>query len=190
MYEYNKKSGMRLFYAVEVDEGVRKNLRTSLDSLRRLGSHIRPVGAGGMHITLLFLGEQPEEIVPDFLQFGKDAVEMARPCTVEIGPPGYFSRVSYLTLTGEIETLAMISSMLKETCSGYLENPDTRPVKAHLTLARHKKNISSSEKEKIVEDVAKCEGMSWVIDELVLFNSDLTPKGAIYTELGRFKFGG
>jgi 2'-5' RNA ligase len=181
---------VRLFYAVEIDEEIKKALRPALDPIRKLGNHVRVAGSGGMHLTLLFLGEQPEDVVPDFVQIGRDAVEMARPCSVAIGPPGYFPRVSYLTLTGEIETLGMIASMLNETCSGYLEKQETRPFKAHLTLARHKKNISGQEKEKIGKEFSGFEGRSWIIDELVLFKSDLTPKGAIYTVLGKFKFGG
>lgn len=187
--EAGRKLMVRLFYAVEVDEDIKASLRPGLNAMSSLGRHVRTVKPTGMHITLLFLGEQPKEVVTDFVSFGKDAVSMARPCTLQIGTPGFFPSVSYLTLTGEIETLVMISSMLKETCSGYLERPDTRPFKAHLTLARHKQKIAGKEKDIILREFKGIEGSSWEVDELVLYKSDLTPKGAIYTDLGRFKFG-
>jgi 2'-5' RNA ligase len=180
---------VRLFYAVEIDDGIKRSLAHEVIALRNLGRHVRPVGSHGMHITLLFLGEQPDNVLEDFIGFGHDAVAMARPCKLEIGPAGFFPRVSFLTLIGEIETLLMVSSMLKQTCSGYLERPDDREFKAHLTLARHKQKISMVEKEVIRKAFAGFKGQSWLVNEIVLIKSDLTPKGAVYTAIERFKFG-
>jgi 2'-5' RNA ligase len=70
-----------------------------------------------------------------------------------------------------------------------MEQPDTKPFRAHVTLARHKQKISSSEKGKIAEMFATFEGREFTADELVLYESELTPRGAKYTALERFKFG-
>jgi len=180
----------RLFFAIDLPEELKEPLAPATLSLRNLGRHVRPVGRHAFHLTLLFLGEQPEEILPDLSAIGADAVAAARPCRLALGPPGFFSRVSFLTLIGEIETLSVVSGVLADACSGYLDRPETRPFKAHVTIARHKKNVKPNEKEQIRETFSPFEGRSWVTDELILFKSDLTPKGAIYTALERFPFGG
>lgn len=180
---------MRLFYAIDLPDDIKRPIAECLPELRKLGHHIRPVRESGMHLTLLFLGEMPESVLPDLSEYGTNAVAAARPCRLEIGPVGFFPRVSFLTLTGEIETLILVSSVLADTCSGYLEKPETRPFKAHVTLARHKQKIRSGEKDRIKGIYSQFQGLSWIADELVLYESELTSKGAIYTAIERFKFG-
>jgi 2'-5' RNA ligase len=180
----------RLFYAVELPEEIKERLAPRVMSLRDLGPHVRPVGRTGFHLTLLFLGDQPNTALLEFGEIGRAAVAPARPCTIALGPVGTFPRVSFLTLTGELETLAVISNVLKESCIPYLESPDDRPFKPHMTLARHKTNIRPQEKERISGIFAEFGGFSWVADELILFESELTPKGAVYTVVERFRFGG
>ncbi|MFH1675402.1 MAG: RNA 2',3'-cyclic phosphodiesterase [bacterium] len=180
----------RLFYAIDLPEELKAELIPVVSSLGKLGRHVRPVGAGGFHLTLLFLGEQPDEVVEDFRLFGGQVTEGARASRAEIGEAGFFPRVSFLTLEGELDTIFVIADVLKTLCTGYLERPDDRPFKLHITLARHKQNISGTEKEFIKKQTAKFKGRSWEIDRLILFESKLTPKGAVYTEQGVFKFGG
>jgi 2'-5' RNA ligase len=180
----------RLFFAIELPQDIRNDLAPAAMSLRDLGAHIRPVGRGSFHLTLLFLGEQPEDILPDLKAMGSLAVSAARPSQVALGPPGFFPRVSFLTLTGEIETLAMISHALKESSRDYLERPEERPFQAHITVARHKQNIRPQEKARIGQILGPFEGRGWTCSELILFESNLTPKGPVYSILERFPFAG
>jgi len=178
----------RLFFAIDLPQDVKEKIGPVAMSLRALGSHIKPVGREGMHLTMLFLGEQPIDVLPDLMNIARCAVSPARPCSVALGPTGFFPRVSFLTLVGEIETLVLVSRTLAEECRVFLEHPEDRPFKAHITIARHKQNIRPPEKAKIAGMFAPFEGMSWTCQELVLYKSDLTPKGPIYTALERFQF--
>jgi RNA 2',3'-cyclic 3'-phosphodiesterase len=178
----------RLFIAVDLPNDIKDRIGPSVVSLRELGSHIKPVGREVMHLTLLFIGEQPENLINEFEKIAGRTATASRPCQLAIGPVGFFPRVSFLTLTGEIETLVMASRMLAEECRGYLEHFDDRPFKTHVTVARHKENIKPIEKAKITRTFAAFEGLSWVCNELVLYKSDLTPKGPIYTAIRRFPF--
>jgi len=181
---------MRLFFAIDTTEEIKESLREGVSAIGELGRHIKPVRVEGLHMTMLFLGEQPASVLPELGEIGKEAVCGARPCRLQIGPPSFFPRVSFLTLTGEITTLAVISTVLAERCMKYLEKPETRPFKAHLTLARHKQKIRAGEKGRISEIMREYEGKAWTADKLVLFESELTRKGAIYNEVGSFGFGG
>lgn len=179
----------RLFYAVDLPQELRDELSSLAPDLKSIGRHIRSVSSGSYHLTMLFLGDQPASSIEDFLRIGRDSVRNARPCRLMVGPAGFFPRVSYLTLTGELETLSVISVVLRDLCSDHLEQPDTKPFRAHVTLARHKQKISGSEKGRIADLFAPFEGREFTADELVLYESELSPRGAIYTAVERFRFG-
>jgi RNA 2',3'-cyclic 3'-phosphodiesterase len=180
----------RLFFAIDLPREIKEKISPAIISLRELGAHVRPVGRESMHLTMLFLGEQPGNIIPELVSIATQAVSGARPCDVSIGPAGFFPRVSFLTLIGEIETLIMVSRSLSTECAGYLERPEDRPFKAHITIARHKQNIRPQEKARITELFSKYAALAWTCRELVLYESDLTPKGPIYKALERFPFCG
>ena len=180
----------RLFFAIDLPNEIKQELAPAALSLRDLGRHVRPVGRHGFHLTLLFLGDQPPSALLDLFAIGKDAVAGARPCKLALGSAGFFPRVSFVTLTGELDTIAVIADVLSERCAGYMERYETRPFKAHVTVARHRLNVTPKERERIKAVFGPFEGRSWVADELILFESDLTAKGAIYTALDRFQFKG
>lgn len=180
----------RLFFAIDLPEELKEKLAPVTISLRELGTHVKPVGRSSFHLTLLFLGEQPEDAIPALIDFGKQAVSLARPCRVELGDVGFFPRVSFLKLVGEIETIAMISHALKESCLKYLEEPEIKPFQPHITVARHKQNIKPSEKSRITADFAPFKGADWIVESMILFESKLTPKGAFYSPVHVFPIAG
>jgi len=181
---------MRLFYAIEIPELIKHSIIDKLTFLKGLGNHIRTVRPDGLHLTMLFLGDQNSSDVPELLNIGGVVTSAARPCELMIGPVGFFPRVSFLTLTGELATLHVMSGVLKQMATNLLEKPDSRPFKAHVTLARHKQRITPDEKNLIAEIFADCANKKWIADELTLFESELTPQGAIYTVVEKFKFSG
>jgi 2'-5' RNA ligase len=48
---------MRTFIAIDLDEGIKKELAALVEELRPLGKNVRWVNPSGMHLTLKFLGE-------------------------------------------------------------------------------------------------------------------------------------
>src|ERR687895_2562562 len=55
---------MRLFLAVEFEQGLRRALREATAPLRALAPDAGWVAEDRLHLTLKFLGEQSEELVP------------------------------------------------------------------------------------------------------------------------------
>ena len=51
---------MRLFVALDIEEAIRERMGGFVGELRRLTSSLRWVSPEGLHITLKFIGEQPE----------------------------------------------------------------------------------------------------------------------------------
>jgi 2'-5' RNA ligase len=81
---------MRLFIAVDLPEEVREVLRDELGPLKRDQPPARWVRPEGMHITLKFLGEQPQDLVENLDAEVAGALSGLSPVTIRLGGGGYF----------------------------------------------------------------------------------------------------
>lgn len=127
---------MRLFYAIFPPREVQAALGEAQAKLRRYKGW-RPSPPHQLHITLLFLGEQPPERLPEFGHIGRRLAALVPAFEVELGGTGYFPptgtpRVWFVKASGKgLETLAQgLQQALPEIVAA--------PFKPHLTLARKK----------------------------------------------------
>ncbi len=67
--------------------------------------------------------------------------------------------------------------------------PEDRPFRPHLTLGRVKSSRGKEELIRIVEKYREEEIGTFQVEKIVLFKSDLTPTGPIYTPLREIKLG-
>jgi 2'-5' RNA ligase len=127
---------MRLFYAIFPPREV---LATLAEAQARVQSYRgwKPSPPHQLHITLLFLGEQPPERLPEFRRIGREVASRTKAFEVELGGTGYFPptgapRVWFVKASGEgLEALAQgLQQALPEV--------EAAPFKPHLTLARKK----------------------------------------------------
>lgn len=127
---------MRLFYAIFPPREVQAALSQAQEKLRGYKGW-KPSPPHQLHITLLFLGEQPPERLPEFRRIGREVAARVRAFEVELGGTGYFPpsgspRVWFVKASGEgLEPLA------KELQQA-LPDLEAAPFKPHLTLARKK----------------------------------------------------
>lgn len=140
---------MRLFYAIFPPREVQAALGKAQEKLRSYKGW-RPTPPHQLHITLLFLGEQPPERLPEFRHIGRKLAALVPAFEVELGGTGYFPpsgpRVWFVKASGEgLEPLARgLQKAL--CCTGASPSrsgsspPETAaaPFKPHLTLARKK----------------------------------------------------
>lgn len=169
----------------DIQEVLKKTLRGSI-------SWVRPEG---IHLTLKFFGDMAaEDIQPISEVVSRQAAE-TRPLHLNIKGLGVFPgirrpRVLWLGVGGEVARLIALQGVLDqgfETCGIKKEE---RPFRAHLTLARIKSPQGLSGLDKVLEEKEAESAGSFEAKGLILFKSDLTPKGAIYTVLADFPFQG
>lgn len=126
---------MRLFIAVAADEEVRVRAMETAGRLRRAGPDYRWVDPRDLHATLRFLGETPEELLPEVEAMMRRAAARTQPFEIVYGAVGAFDslddpRVVWIGLedgAGDMERLA-----------GLLERDEPRPYSPHLTLGRRR----------------------------------------------------
>ena len=126
-----------MFVAVWPDDATRKRL-----SLLELGTvqGVRPVRTGRWHITLRFLGEVEEDLVPALVDALGDAAEsMAAPLRCEVGPgTAWFrgERVLQIPVAGLDEGAEAVRRATLPLVPD--SNHGEAPFTGHLTVARSK----------------------------------------------------
>ncbi len=184
---------MRLFVAVELPEAVRERLARGLAELRRELPPARWVRAEGVHVTLKFLGEQPESLVAALGAAVPAAFSALAPVTVQLGGAGFFPRPErprVAWLGGVAPGLERWAAAVEEAAAALGVPREGRPFTLHLTLARLDRPWGQRAVEDFSARVGKWSFPAYEAREAVLFRSELRPSGAVYTALARFPVGG
>ena len=184
---------MRLFIAVELPEEVKAVLAAGLGRLKRDQPPARWVRVEGMHLTLKFLGEQPEEILDGLDRGVGAALAPLASVRVSLGGGGFFPhdrRPRVAWVGGEAAGLALWASAVDRAAAALGVPEETRPFSPHLTLARLERPWGAQAVEHYLVQVGKWRFPEFEAREAVLFESDLGPAGARYTALRRWAAGG
>jgi 2'-5' RNA ligase len=173
----------RAFIAVEM--GELSDLEQLHSELSGLGVGVKPVDLGHLHVTLKFLGDTEESLVPKLEEIIRTASAGIGPLTIRLRGSGTFpprppARVVWVGLEGA-ESLALIANRLERACQALGFEPERRPFKPHLTLARVKDPRASDSVISLTEKYAHAEFGSVNINSILLKKSVLGPKGPTYT---------
>jgi len=182
---------MRTFIALELGKEARRTLAELLEKLSSELSGVRWSKPENVHLTLRFLGEIKDALVPEAAEAVREAASRCPPLFLKLGRPGAFGgrspRVLFLRVEGDLERLAELYSELEDELEKRGFGREERSFKPHLTLGRRKKGAVPPS----WTDLVSLKGITdWESEELVLFSSTLTPAGPIYTPLGRFPLRG
>jgi len=182
---------MRTFIAIEIPEPIKAELAKLQTELRRTGAEVGWTNADNIHLTLRFLGEIEEGQLDGVKQLCIETTIGVQPFTLRLEATGYFPnfrqpRVLWVAIGGEIEVAAQLQNRLEAGLIALGFDREDKPFKPHLTIGRVKsgKNV----KQLVAKaDMYPLPELSFEVDELVLFKSELHPAGACYTVLARSK---
>ncbi len=165
---------MRLFVALDVPQTVRTELARLQDLARQA---VRGTFPASFHLTLKFLGEVPQEILPALQE------RLARipfePFPLQLTRLGHFGvakapRVLWVGTTAPPALLRLVRDI--EAATPGLG--DGKPFKGHLTLARAKAVRDPAALDQFCQ--AAVAALTWTVRETVLFESQLGPGGPLY----------
>ena len=174
---------IRAFIALELPLPLRQNLSRHAKQLsgQDKRQHIRWLPPGNYHLTLVFLGEVEEHILSS-LQFAlerKLESMKAVHCKISSITPFPFSRpkiaAALLECNAELLELQTDVANCARSCG---ISSERRRFVPHVTLGRLKPYAGKS-----VDFQAHNILLAGVADTVTLFQSELTPNGAIYTTL-------
>jgi 2'-5' RNA ligase len=177
---------MRAFVAVPTPEVLRARLAGLQSELRPRLSGVRLLRPESIHLTLRFLGEASAEQVRELEGRLRAAAAACPRATAPVSGLGLFPergapRVLWLGVSLSEPALALQRACeAAAVAAGF--PPEERPFRPHLTLGRWKDRVRRPDLPVVAFDALP-------VEEVVLYESDLAPAGAVHTPLARFPLG-
>lgn len=137
-------AGPRLFISLALPESWRRELSLSQEQLASRRDHVNWVRPEHLHLTLRFLGETEEALVPHVDAVLEQLAHSHKAPRLRLGEPGIFGspalpRVLWVGLTGEMEALNLLARQLERRLRQLGLSPAEHGFKAHLSLGRVKR---------------------------------------------------
>lgn len=183
----------RAFVALCLDEETRAVVAAEIERLRPLSRAVAWVPASNLHLTLKFLGEQPDPRLDEAAEALGEAAGDAAPFALTLSGLGAFPGVERpRILWVGVADGALAARELQGRVETALERRgfarDSRPWHAHLTIGRvfdaprWRREAGPALRDAIGAGARRSFGRL-AVSRLVLMRSDLTPNGARYSEL-------
>ena len=193
---------LRAFIALEPSIAVLRRVTACQQRLREAweaagGPRVKWAALEHAHVTMKFLGSIPEPLVEALADMLTGVGRTLRPVKVAVRHLGTFGGSSPRVLWAGIEDLkegrgsglADAARAVSDACAELGFEPEKRPFRAHLTLGRVKDRKKGFQADQVISGISDTDFGTMTFSELILYRSELTPKGAIYTSVARAPLG-
>lgn len=175
---------MRLFVAVDIPDELKARIETDVVDRLRAVEGARWSRPEGRHLTLKFIGNVEEALVPDIGDAVRAAAKGHRRFSAAFAELGGFPdlrRPRVLWVGVAADEMGPLASDIERALVPLGIPAEGRPFRGHLTLARFPRPRLIGELPDVVVPAEPFD-----VGEVVLFRSHLHPKGARYSVLERF----
>ena len=156
---------------------------------------VRWVDPQGIHLTLKFLGDIPAQDAETILAALKTPVQQVPAFSLQLAGLGMFPnarrpRVLWAGVDGQLDSLAILQQCVEDVLSDMDYATERQTFSPHLTLGRVRERISPGARRRIIQAVSSASPAStvvsdpWLVEEIRLFRTTLTPQGSIHTPMG------
>ena len=177
---------MRTFVAIELDQTIKDTLSAFIQKLDTGGRNIKWVKPQGMHLTLKFLGEVPEDkiseiqsvldrIVKDYSRF-----QLSLKGSGTFPPAARVPRVVWIGVEKN-ELLQNVQARVENELYKIRFPKEKRKYHPHLTLGRVKGPENLQTVMETLNQNKETEFGKMTVNKLTFFKSTLKPTGAEYT---------
>jgi 2'-5' RNA ligase len=186
---------LRLFVAIGLPDEWRHYLADRQTAVERLApGYARWVAPELMHLTLVFLGEQPS-IVLEAVRAAVAGATAAQPAfPLRLGRLGHFGgavpRVLWIEAHAPGRALDVLHSALCEALAARDISFDRKPLVPHLTLGRARRDATPAAGRALADRLptlaAPPSPAPFVVTAIALVRSELSPRGPRYTSLSDY----
>lgn len=181
----------RAFIAADLDVG--SALEPLARELRDADRRLKIVSTSQLHLTLKFLGETEEGLVPNVVEAMRQATSDSTPASLRLRGTGAFPdlsriRVIWVGVEGA-DGLAAVARRLDELVEPLGYARESRPWTAHLTLARARESRGLGRVRGVLQARAEETFAETRVDEIRLKRSVLTPRGPVYSTVEAIRLG-
>jgi 2'-5' RNA ligase len=192
----DSEKNIRAFLAIDPPEDILQAMSRLQEKLmREIGGRISWTKPQGQHLTLKFFGDISTEDVKNICSAVQNRVTSEPSLNLKIEKLGVFPdarrpRVIWCGVTGDVENLSVLQRQLDSDFAGICFPGEDRPFQAHLTLGRIKDSRGLTGINEALKKYSAFAAGEFNCTELILFQSKLSPQGAVYTKLAEFALGG
>lgn len=180
---------IRSFLAFELPVDIKRIIMTVSENVRELPLNVRWLNVTNIHLTIVFMGDVQEEQVKPIQDIVKDVCQGYGSFSIGIKGIGLFGsrrnpRVLWIGLDGAIDRMGYFRDDLQKGLTLFGIKEEKRRFKPHLTLGRFRKGArTGTHLDDLLSKYHDLTSPECIIEELVLFKSDLKPGGAVYSKL-------
>ncbi len=190
------KATTRTFVAVETGLAVRNRAQQLIEALQAAAADVKWVEPHNLHLTLRFLGDVPTTELGRVGEEVARAAAQQRPFEMALRGAGAFPnarrpRTIWLGSGSGEEAMRALAEQIDRGLAKLGYRREDRPFRTHLTIGRVRSGgPAMAELGRLLQQHADFDAGRMTVAEVVVFSSQLTPKGPIYDALSRAKLGG
>jgi 2'-5' RNA ligase len=181
---------VRAFVAVELTGEGRDRVQALLRKLTSTGASVRWTRDDQLHLTLKFLGPVDPSCVDSLISSLAAVAAATAPFVLTVTECGGFPSLAHprvLWAGVSAPPLAALAQEVDAACVRHGFPAETRPFHPHVTLGRVRDGRGGigAEARRILDTAAGGLHGRAPVDDIVLFESQLGPRGARYTPVAR-----
>lgn len=183
----------RLFCAFELPEDLRRSIAKHSRKVREAvpeaaASWSRPEN---IHLTVKFFGDVDQSRVSAVSAAAVRVVKDLTPIQIAVGKTGVFPgrsrpQVLWIGVEDQSSALLKLQQRLEDEFAREGFPKEDRAYRPHLTIARIRKPLNAGRLAQI-HLATVFSNVAVTLNELILFRSELSPKGSKYTALSRHR---
>ena len=180
---------MRTFVAIDLPAEIRRKITQLQDLLKPTTTQVRWTRPEGLHLTLKFIGEIPQEKVEEATS-RLASIRVPAPLSIAVRGAGYFPnerspRVIWVGVDGGPD-LPALAAQVEEALLPLGIQKENRSFAGHLTLGRLKVPGKIPLLQEVLRRQEPLEFGSFSADEFFLYESQLSPGGSLYRKMAQF----
>lgn len=182
---------MRLFLALPLPEKYQQACLELVTGLSREIPAVKWTAGGNFHITLKFIGEVEEKMLPAVIKTAGEAVSGIPALTLSLEGTGAFPprgtpRVIWAGVREEKGDLPILAGKLDLALHALGIPREKRPFQPHLTLGRPRPSAAFIDRKKLNRPFST---PAFQVSRVLLYRSTLTREGPVYQVEEKFPLG-
>jgi RNA 2',3'-cyclic 3'-phosphodiesterase len=168
---------IRAFIAIPIPDEIKDELLSGL----KLPGNFRIIKKENIHITLFFLGDTEESMIPEISRSVDKSIQQIKKFDLSIDSFGKFPergipRIIFFSGKEGKENLDLLTERIREEL-GKLGINDNKEFKYHITIAR--KNNSGVKQNFVLPELNK--SYEFKVEKIILYKSELQRTGPVYS---------
>ena len=182
---------IRTFIAIELPDELKQAVDKLIVGLKPFGPEVRWVRAANLHFTLRFLGDIEKDDIVKLGEHMQTHLSKLPSFKLRLAGLGCFPnlkkpRVVWLGCDGDMEMLKQLAFQVESVCEDVGFGKADKSFSPHLTIGRIKDPRGL---EPLIKRLAAVhfDTQDFKADQVIVFKSDLSPRGPTYTPLAKIK---